>query len=457
MMKRPEETKIWITLCCIGVLFGCVKSREFDPPEGVCFADLTSNATYSEVKNRYVDETVQIQEDLIIEGYVISSDEKGNFFSVLNIQNNLSNPTEGFQIEIDMRDSHLFYPVGSKLYIKLKGLYLGKSKDVFKLGGTFTSFGNTSVGRLPTSVMDQHIFVACNDKVALEPRELTIDELTPNLTNTLVKFSKVEIIEGELGQPFAVPREETTRTLVDCQKHTIELLNSGFSDFQSAELPAGNGSITGVLLREKSDFKLAIRTLEDIDFEQMRCEEEVTTITTKNIIISELADPENNPKARFIELYNASEAPVPLNGWVLRRYTNDNSTVGSTIDLSNERIESHSTLVLSPNSEEFEAVYGFLPDMEVGTNTAADSNGDDTIELVDPLGTVIDIFGVVGEDGSGTSHEFEDGRALRNPEVIRGNSQYDLNEWTVYNDSGGFGTMEQPQLAPDDFTPGLRN
>lgn len=457
MMKRIVETKIWIVLCCVGVLYACVKSREFDPPEDNCFSDLIANTTYAAVKNRYVDETVQIQEDLIIEGYVISSDEKGNFFSVLYIQNSPSNPTEGFQIEIDMRNTHLFYPPGSKLYIKLKGLYLGKSKDVFKLGGTFTSFGNTSVGRLPASVVDQHVFTTCDSAVTLEPKEVTIDALTPSLTNTLVKLSRVQIIEEELGQPFAVPKEETERTLIDCQNHMIELVNSGFSDFQSEQLPIGNGTITGVLFRERDDFKLAIRTLEDIDFGQMRCEEEMTTVTTKNIFITELADPDNNPKARFLELYNASESLVVLEGWTLRRYTNENLMVGSAIDLSDERIESGSTLVLSPNSGEFEAVYGFPPDMEVGTNTAADSNGDDTIELVDPFGTVIDIFGLVGEDGSGTSHEFEDGRALRNPEVTQGNSKYDLNEWTVYNDSGGFGTIEQPQLAPNDFTPGLRN
>lgn len=456
-MKRPGQTKIWITLCCIGLLFACVKSREFDPPERNCFSDVTSNVTYSEIKNRYVDETIRIQEDLIIEGYVISSDEKGNFFSVLHIQDNPSNPTDGFQIEIDMRDTYLFYPPGSKLYIKLKGLYLGKSKGVYKLGGTFTSFGNTSVGRLPAAVLHQHIFKVCEPGATLEPRELTIDALTPNLTNTLVKLSKVEIIEEELGLSFAVPKEETERTLVDCRNHTIELVNSGFSDFQSVQLPTGNGSITGVLLRERNNFKLAIRTLEDIDFAQMRCEEDITATTTENLIISELADPDNNPEARFIELYNASESPVALEGWTLRRYTNENITVGSSIDLSNERIESQSTLILSPNSEEFEAVYGFLPDVEVGTNTAADSNGDDTIELVDPFGNVIDIFGVVGEDGSGTSHEFEDGRALRKPEVTQGNSEYDPNEWIIYNDSGGFGTMEQPQSAPEDFTPGLRN
>lgn len=441
----------------VWVLGGCVKSREYNAVENNCSSNLKANATFLEVKDYYVDKTVQIQEDLIIEGYVISSDESGNFFNVLYIQDKPVNPTAGFQIEIDMRDSHLLYPVGAKVFIRSKGLYLGKTRDVFKLGGAFTAFGNITVGRLPALIADQHIIVACGDREALEPQKIALDELAPGYTHTLVQFSKVEIVAEELGEPFAIPREETARHLVDCRGNGMVLWNSGFSDFQSNKVPEGNGTIVGVLLQERNDFKLAIRSLKDIDFAGSRCAEEMTEGSSTDIFISELADPDNDAKARFLELYNSSDTPVSLNGWMLRRYTNDNLTVGATVDLSNQIIEAQGTLVLSPNAAAFEAVYGFLPDMEVGRNSPADSNGDDTIELVGPLGQVIDIFGVVGEDGSGTDHEFENGRAVRNPGIIQGNARYDADEWTIYNDSGGFGTLLQPQIAPQDFTPGTRN
>ena len=109
--------------------------------------------------------------------------------------------------------------------------------------------------------------------------------------------------------------------------------------------------------------------------------------------------------------------------------------------------------MISPNAGEFEAVYGFPPDLGIGTNSPADSNGDDNLELVDPFGKVIDVFGVVGEDGSGTNHEFEDGRALRKPEFSRGNGSFDFNEWYIWNDSGDMGTTKQVKIAPDDFSP----
>ena len=449
--------KILLFSISLLILFACVKDRKFEMPESECNQNISANISFAEVKNLYVEKTLQIQQDLIIEAYVISSDKEGNFFSVLHFQNSPVNPKEGFQIEIDMRDSHLFYPAGSKIYIKLKGLYLGKSKDVFKLGGTFTSFGNVSVGRLPAAILDQHIFVSCDAQSILESTKVTIGELNEKLTNTLVQFSEVEISEEELGETFADLREETERALVDCKNNQITLVNSGFSDFQSEKLPIENGMITGVLLREKDKFKLAIRSLDDIDFNKVRCEEEINEFSSKNIFISELADPENNSKARFVELYNASDTSLSLKGWLLRRYTNSNVEVSSTIDLSKFNIKPQATLVISPNAEEFEVVYGFPPNMGVGSNSPADSNGDDNLELIDPFGIIVDAFGVIGEDGSGTNHDFQNGRALRNSTVLEGNPVYTFNEWTIYNDKGEATTIKQPKIAPDDFTPGIRN
>lgn len=439
------------------LISACTNSRNFDALPGDCTTELVANTTFAEVKNLYLDQTFQIQQDMIVEGYVVSSDEAGNFFSVLYFQDSPMDPTEGFEIELDLRDSHLLYPAGSKIYIKLKGLYLGKSKDVFKIGGVFTSFGNVSVGRLPSTVVESHIFRSCDAKADIRPTDISLADIPQNLTNTLVRMDNVEILESELGQVFAIEREETQRTLVDCDDNEIILLNSGYSDFQAKTLPEGNGNITGILLREKDQYSLAIRDLNDIDFTQERCAELVDEFTSTAIFISELADPENNLGARFVELFNSSKEPLSLKGWTLRRYTNTNTDISSMVDLSDFTIGAESTLLLSPNMPEFEMVYGFAPDLGAGKNSPADSNGDDNLELVDPFGTVIDRFGVVGEDGTGTNHEFEDGRAVRNPDISQGNPSYTFSEWTIFNDSGDAGTVNEPQIAPQDFTPGRHN
>ena len=123
-MKKNGTILFWLKkvllLSAIVIFFGCVKNRNYDPPKESCVTDLVSNTTYSEIKNLYTEGVIQIQDDLIIEGYVTSSDEAGNFFGSLHFQDKQDNPSEGLQIAFDLRESHLFYPVGSKLLIKLK-------------------------------------------------------------------------------------------------------------------------------------------------------------------------------------------------------------------------------------------------------------------------------------------------------------------------------------------------
>lgn len=439
------------------LILGCVKDSNFDAPKQDCATDLEANLSFAELESLVTDETSQIYEDWVVEGYVTSSDEAGNFFNELYVQNHPTSPTQTIQIEMDLRESHLVFEQGSKILIKLKGLYMGKSGDMVKLGGTFSAFGNVSVGRLPTLKIPEHLFSICENENILRPMITTIPKLDSLALGTLIRLDSLEVLEEELGNTFADKEIDTERRLKDCEENIIILLSSGYSDFQAEMLPEGNGPITGILQKDGKDYQLIIRDLSDIDFTNERCPEVITEFTSTNIFISELADPDNNSGARFVELYNASNEPLDLNLWTLRRYTNANIEVGSTIDLSGQIIAANSTLVISPNASEFELVFGFPPDLGVSTNSPADSNGDDNLELVDPFETIIDVFGIVGEDGSKTNHEFEDGRALRNPNITEGNPTYSFEEWTIFNDTGDAGTTKLPQNAPEDFTPGVRD
>lgn len=439
------------------LMSSCVEGSDFDTPKEDCNTGLKANINFVELDSLSTEEVSQIKDSLILEGYVISSDKSGNFFSTLIIQDKPSEPTYGVQMEMDIRQSHLLYPEGSKVFLKLKDLYMVNKEGNIRLGSVFSSFGNLSIGRLPNQKVFEHVLVACDNQENVEPLLTTISALDTLPSNTLVKLEGVEFIDEELGKPFAIATEETERHLQDCKENLLVLLNSGYSDFQSEILSEGNGSITGILVRDGKNPQLIIRSLEDVGFTNDRCPEIITEFTSNQIFISELADPDNNSGARFVELYNAASEPLDLNKWTLRRYTNDGIEVSSTIDLSGLIIGAKSTLVISPNTEEFQLVYGFAPNLGVSTNSPADSNGDDNLELVDAFGTIIDVFGIVGEDGSNTNHEFEDGRANRNPNIMGGNPVYTFSEWTLFNDTGDAGTIKLPQNAPQDFTPGLRD
>ena len=61
------------------------------------------------------------------------------------------------------------------------------------------------------------------------------------------------------------------------------------------------------------------------------------------------------------------------------------------------------------------------------------------------------MFGVAGEDGTGTGHEFEDGRAERVCGTSASSTWVEA-DWNIDNDSGG---GDGNQYAPEGFDPGV--
>ena len=453
----------WCTRIILGLFIilnsgsnSCTKKEDFQVPQVECEGLPIANISAEELQLLYNGETVMIQEDLVIEGYVISSDRAGNFFGSLHFQNSPQLPTSGFQLEIDLADSYLFYQEGSRILIKLKGLYFGKSQSVFKLGGVDRVFGNEIVGRLPANLVKEHIFKSCEEAVNIVPMEMSIQEIDDRLLNNLIQIKDIELVEDHLGQQYAIAEEDTPIELMDCDENRITLLNSGYSDFQNSIMPSANGSVTAVLQKANKKYQLIIRDTTDLEFKQDRCNSLINEMSSNKVFITEIADPDNNSKARFIELYNAGESNISLDGWTLKRYTNENTEASAILDLGGQGIPGNSTFVISADANEFELIYGFKSNSEARGNSVANSNGDDNIELVDPFGVVIDVFGRIGEDGSGTDHEFEDGRAIRKPAIVQGNREFSFDEWIIYNDTGEEGTIKLPQNAPEDFSPGIR-
>ena len=180
-----------------------------------------------------------------------------------------------------------------------------------------------------------------------------------------------------------------------------------------------------------------------------------TSFQAPKLFITEIADPDNDLNARFVEIFNNEDTAIDLSkGWKIGRYTNNNTSPSTPLNLTGT-IPSKGFYVVANDATNFSIVYGISADQNGGTGGPADSNGDDQIYLESPSGIVTDFFGRIGEDGSGTDHEFEDGRAERDSAVTMPSDTFLASEWNIWNDSGGNGTTNSPQNAPADFDPGL--
>ena len=176
----------------------------------------------------------------------------------------------------------------------------------------------------------------------------------------------------------------------------------------------------------------------------------LTSMAMGDIFITEIADPNNDYAARYVELYNNGTEDVDLGaGWFIARYTNGDSKISSRLQLPGV-IPSGGFYIAARGGAHFLDTFGFGPDLDGHASISVDSNGDDNLVLYNPAWEIVDIYGRPGEDGLGTDHEFEDGRAERVSTVTTGNPTFDPAEWDIDNDSGGgSGTQD----APGDFDP----
>ena len=324
------------------------------------------------------------------------------------------------------------------------GLKFGDEVELSLLGASLEEYkGLLQLNHIPVANI-----ISTQPGFLPSPKTITLTQaLSGDFESMLVRIKKIQF--KDIGKTY-----KGENKITDCV-NDLNVYVRYQSLFSGFKVNGKNGDITGIMTQYEVP-QLYLRKSYDVTFydDYIDCAS-VGTVDFP-LFISEIADPNNNSGARFIELYNSSSDVQSMNGWQLKRYTNANTTSTKSIQLDGYTIPANSAFVISPNASEFLKVYGFEPDLGVSKGGPADSNGDDTIVLLNPTGEVVDIFGRIGEDGSGTNHEFEDGRALRNTSVQVGNSVFSPSEWTVWNDTGAANTIKEPQNAPDDFSPGIR-
>jgi hypothetical protein len=178
----------------------------------------------------------------------------------------------------------------------------------------------------------------------------------------------------------------------------------------------------------------------------------VSTMAFADVFMTELTDPQNSSGAgRYVELYNNGDSDVDFStGWLIQRWTNGNSGPSTPKPLTGI-ISAGGFYIVCNDEDKFSATYGLTCDQDIGTGGPADSNGDDNMAILDASGAIVDMFGVAGEDGSGTGHEFEDGRAERADSNTSASATWDEAGWNIDNDSGG---GDGNQYAPEGFDPG---
>ncbi len=286
-MKKLRNIKLISFLFFLGMIASsCVQDDDFSVPEiNVEEPTVDVNFNIIDVKDLFrgfepkiIESGEDANKELWIEAYVVSSDESGNFYKSLVIQDAVENPTAGIAISTNATDLYTKYEPGRKIYFRVNGLYSGVYAGLPTLG---TQDGD-QIGRMSVDEFENRIKRSL-ESFELVPQVVTITQakqspdsnkpyLNPRL-NTLVQFEDVQFPSGLLGEHYGNLGDtySVNRLVEDCDNSTIDLRTSGFSDFKNMALPEGNGTLTTVLSVFNRDYQLFIRDTDDVQMNGERC------------------------------------------------------------------------------------------------------------------------------------------------------------------------------------------
>ncbi|MDE6464340.1 MAG: hypothetical protein K2L16_06885, partial [Muribaculaceae bacterium] len=247
------------------------------PAVDIPVAASTPNMTIAELKemfwsedNNYAD-TIRNVDDpsqrFIIHGRVISSDEEGNVFKSLIIQDE----TAAMAFSIDSYNLYLHYRRGQEIVMDVTDMFIGKYAGLQQMGRP-SWYANGKTWQV--SFMSIEYFQSHAELNGV-PEVEKLDTLTVNtfsqIPNTpeglrkyqsqLVRFKNVYFEDGgqkKFSAYHATSNEDQNRNIVDRNGSTMIVRTSGYSTFWNETLPVGNLDLVGLLSYYNNNWQIIL-------------------------------------------------------------------------------------------------------------------------------------------------------------------------------------------------------
>ncbi|WP_343589606.1 DUF5689 domain-containing protein [Flavobacterium sp.] len=254
------------------LLYSC--SNEVENPKLACTQpNLTVSKTVEKIYELTGTTAKQYLYDDIIEAYVVSSDEGGNFFKTISLQTIETENTAalGFSVPVDATNTYIDYRIGNKVYVKLKNQFTDLYYGGLRIGSLYVSnAGDPTIGRISQNEYKNVLNASCanldEDQLV---KSLTIEEaLSDSKLNTLIELNDVEFTEAALGRHYFEESNNvggsTNWYLRDKTGNQVIFRTSSYAKFADHFVPEGNGKARGIMTKFGSDYQFMVRSESDV-------------------------------------------------------------------------------------------------------------------------------------------------------------------------------------------------
>ncbi|HOH55540.1 MAG TPA: DUF5689 domain-containing protein [Paludibacteraceae bacterium] len=266
---------------------------------------LTLNDAYSDTVNYkgglYTADPIQADSDIVISGYITSTDAEGNVYKYFVVQEPGADG-QAIKVSIDASGLSSIYPLGQKVWIRCNGLYIGRYGEAEQIGSRYVnttkfkikkSTGDTiyriEPGRMPYLIAREHIHAyGMPDPTVIKPDTMTIAQIKAQAANHQKLVNKLVCIKNAFFTGKSEGDNLTDSELIfapstngagypqlrDINDGTgeISIATSEYAKFASYPIPASTyrGDITVIVgwYRNYTDaagaWQLTLRTIDDL-------------------------------------------------------------------------------------------------------------------------------------------------------------------------------------------------
>ena len=261
---------IFIFLAALGLFSACVNDTFDIPVQANCVSpELTKTKEVSAIYPVATKTTATYPADDIIEAYVISSDEGGNFYKSMYFQ--AIDGTKGFNLSVDEVNTYTknLQP-GKRVFLKLKDLAFANPTTNAKgliFGAPPTE--QYAVDRLSALTYKDYLIPSCEvvSEDAIVHKITLAQASSETYLNTLIEIDDVQFKTD--CTTFSKADFDTSLKITNGIT-TLDVRTSRYANFAGFPVPSGRGKIRGVLTKYGSTYQIILRTERDVRFTNPR-------------------------------------------------------------------------------------------------------------------------------------------------------------------------------------------
>ena len=243
MMSSIRYIRNAVAILIVIIAMGC---KDYDEPNTIDNVPPSTNISIGELRNLVGDKAKHIEQELVIGGYVTSSDEVGNFYRTFTIEDY----TGGVEIMAGLYDLHNLYPMGHYIIAKLQGCTVAPHYEVLQVGLAAKSYSSYPTDYFESRPMVDK-YISCYDVIRhVAPSPQTISSLDKSMCGRLVTIHNLTLCTSLHTDGWQVNNADKWsgyNFFQDNAGNQIAVYTSEYANYAEQAVPTTAVTLTGIL------------------------------------------------------------------------------------------------------------------------------------------------------------------------------------------------------------------